>query len=491
MKLTQSKTASESWFVVDKEGLRKTLSRKGKAFAIYELLQNGYDEHSTKLEVTLTEPTNNKSVLTCIDNAPNGYMELSNAHTMFGDSKKKSDANKRGRFNVGEKYVLALCDSATVMSMTGRTVFKSNGTRVHDNKRTEVGTVFRGEMPLTKDEFNDMVAKVKLVIPPVQTIFNGVEIPQRKPLHTFVTKLPTEVADENGILRSRARVTQVRLYEVPMGQSAMLYEMGMPVVDIDCKWSVDIQQKVPLNIERDNVTPSYLKTVYQAVLDERSDYLNEDDAAEAWVSSALSAANIKTETVKNIAAKRFGEDAVLYDQADLGANREAVAAGRVVIPRGAVTPEIRKNLMKAGVQKAGEEFSTRSSGPVGLIPDSQLTKSQLRYKQFIEQVAPLVLDHPLSKVEFADDPNAKLYGCTQWLRLGYIFTVNVAHHDVDDWNRNYDLFIHELAHFYVQRNDHLFEDFWRACSDIGAKLAQVALKRPELFPIHLPTLKAA
>lgn len=65
-----SSEASNTWFVVDKEGLRKTLSRKGKAFAIYELLQNGYDENSTKLEVTLTEPKNGKSVLTCIDNAP-------------------------------------------------------------------------------------------------------------------------------------------------------------------------------------------------------------------------------------------------------------------------------------------------------------------------------------------------------------------------------------------------------------------------------------
>lgn len=482
---------NQPWFVVDKEGLRRTLSRKGKAFAIYELLQNGYDENSTKLEVTLTEPKNGKSVLTCIDNAPNGYMELSNAHTMFRESTKKTDANKRGRFNVGEKYVLALCDSATVTSMTGRTVFKSNGTRVHDNKKTAVGTEFRGEMPLTKDEYNDMVAKVKLVIPPVQTIFNGVEIPQRKALHSFTANLPTEVADENGVLRTRTRATQVRLYEVLKGQSAMLYEMGMPVVNIDCKWSVDIQQKVPLNIERDNVTPSYLKTVYQAVLDERSDFLNEDDAAEAWVSSALSTPKIKIETVKKIASKRFGEDAVLYDQTDLGANREAVAAGRVVIPRGAVTPEIRKNLVKAGVQKASKEFGTSSSGPSGMIPDSKLTKPQLRYKKFIEQVAPLVLDHPLSKVEFANDPDAKLYGCTQWLRLGYIFTVNVAHHDVEDWNRNYDLFIHELAHFYVQRNDHLFEGFWCACSDIGGKLAQVALERPELFPINLPALKAA
>jgi len=54
-KCTSKNTGAQPWFVVDKEGLRKTLERKGKAFAIYELLQNGYDENSTKVEVTLTE----------------------------------------------------------------------------------------------------------------------------------------------------------------------------------------------------------------------------------------------------------------------------------------------------------------------------------------------------------------------------------------------------------------------------------------------------
>jgi hypothetical protein len=104
-----------------------------------------------------------------------------------------------------------------------------------------------------------------------------------------------------------------------------------------------------------------------------------------------------------------------------------------------------------------------------------------------------VLDRKLKKVQFANDPKAKLLGCTQWSPKDYVFTVNVGKHDVEDWDRNYDLFIHELAHFYVQRNDHLFEGFWRACSDIGAKLVQVALERPELFPtsVRRPRLVAA
>jgi hypothetical protein len=472
---------SQPWFVVDKEGLRKTLSRKGKAFAIYELLQNGYDENSTKVEVTLTEPRNGKSILTCVDNAPLGYVDLSNAHTMFGESKKKTDPNKRGRFNIGEKYVLALCDEATVTSKTGRIIFKADGTRSHNNIRTKTGTEFRGELPLTIDEYNDMVRKVKLVIPAVQTVFNGTEIPKRKVLHEFSAQLPTEVADENGILRSKKRTTKVRLFEVPIG-GAYLYEMGMPVVPIDCKWSVDIQQKVPLNIERDNVTPSYLKAVYQSILDERSEYLNEEDAAHAWVTTGLSSEKVSTKAIRNVVVKRFGKDAVIHDRNDLGSNREAAAAGRIVIPRGALTPEMRKNLVRAGVKKASAEFSTSVDAPIGIIPEKDLTKPQLRYKEFVEKVAPLVLGRKLKKVQFANDPKAKLLGCTQWSPKDYIFTVNVAKHDVEDWERNYDLFIHELAHHAVQRNDHLFEGFWRAVSDIGAKVARVALSHPRLFP---------
>ena len=187
---------------------------------------------STRLEVTLTEPRNGKSVLRCIYDNPNGYVDMSNAHTMFGESKKKTDAGKRGRFNIGEKYVLALCDSASITSMSGRTVFKNDGTRSHDSTRTQAGTVFRGELPLTQNEYKDMVNKVKLVIPPVTTVFNGTEILKRKVLHEFSVKLPTEVADENGILRSQKRSTKIRLYEVPKDK-AFLYEMGMPVVSID------------------------------------------------------------------------------------------------------------------------------------------------------------------------------------------------------------------------------------------------------------------
>jgi hypothetical protein len=245
---------------------------------------------------------------------------------------------------------------------------------------------------------------------------------------------------------------------------------------------VDVQQKVPLNIERDNVTPSYLKVIFGAILNEKGEDMSDEDAAAAWVTTGMESKNATPEAVKTVFSKRFSPDAVLQDHSDIGANKEATAAGRQVVPTGALTKEVRKVLIEAGVKKAGEEFSTHLNGPDNIIPDEKLTAAQRRYKQFIEQVAPLVLEHKLKKVVFANDSKANLYGCTRFFDVDYVFTVNIAHHDVEDWDRNYDLFIHELAHFYVQRNDHLFEGFWRAVSDIGARLARIALSHPSLFP---------
>lgn len=483
----------QPWLIVSKEGLRKTLERKGKAFALYELLQNGFDEDSTKVLLTLTKPVNGKSTLTCVDDAPNGYEDLTCAHTMFAESKKKADHKKRGRFNVGEKYVLALCDKATITSTTGRTIFHEDGTRTHDKVKTKVGSEFRGELSLTGEEFAELDKQVKRVIPPKPTYFNELEIPTRRPVREFTATLPTEIADENGVSRSRQCETTVRLHRPLEGEPPTLYELGMPVVEIDCKWHIDVQQKVPLNIERDNVTPGYLRTLRVTVVNEMKDHLTEEDAATPWVTDALASPKINPQTTQTIIERRFGQGAVLYDPSDKGSNRECTARDIPVIPRGTFTREQRAQVAKV-VQKASDLHPTNQNYDTSqkLIPPDKLSGAQSLYKKFIIGVAPLMLDHKLQEVEFINDPDLDIYGCTQWMKTEkYIFTVNVAHHDVENWQRNYDLFIHELAHHAVQRNDHLFEGFWRTVTKLGAKLAELALTHPQLFPAEFEKEVAA
>ncbi len=484
-KSTTKRAGTQPWFVVDKEGLRKTLERKGKAFAIYELLQNGYDEASTKVSVTLTPPVNGRSTLICIDDAPLGYTDLSHAHTMFAESKKKSNEKKRGRFNVGEKHVLALCDSATITSTTGRVIFNQDGTRSQSGTKTKKGTEFRGELSLTREEFDEMTEKVKQVIPPIPTFFNAVQIPIPDVLHEFQATLPTEIADDNGISRKTQRQTAVRLYEPRLGEQSMLYEMGMPVVEIDCKWHVDIQQKVPLNIERDNVTPSYIKAVYAVVLNERKDFLTEEEAAASWVRTGFTDSRIVDSTVETIVEKRYGKKAVIHDRVDKGSNRECASQDYNVVPNGAMSKEEWAVVKRACVmKKAGEVCPTNLEDytPKKILRDDERNPSQLIYQTFIEKLAPLLINHTVT-VRFIADPDVPVQGCTYlWKKGTFRMDVNLAFHEASDWHQNYELLIHEFAHHAVQSNDHLIDEFYETVTDLGAKLARLAQTYPSLFP---------
>jgi hypothetical protein len=479
-----------TWLEVDVDGLRKTLSRKGKVWALHELIQNSWDAEATRVDVTLTRPKNGTSTLTCVDNAPGGFADLTHAHTLFAESDKKDKATKRGRFSAGDKYVLAMMQQATVTSTTGQVIFQSNGQRkMNDEKRTEAGSIFKGILSMSDEDYADIMSKIGYVIPPVPTFVNGQQVAPRTPVHSFKVVLLTEIADDAGILRSRKRETTVNLYALREGETAQLYEMGIPIVPIDenLQWHVDVGQKVPLNIERDNVTPTYLKTIYTAVATEKIDDVAEEVASAPWLT--IAAENEKTDKgiVRKVFEKRFGKNALIHDQSDVGSNKEAVAAGKVIVPKGAMTPEMRKNALKAGVKKAGEEHSTKFKRSSKVIPEDQLTTEQKLYRQFIVNVAPLALpERPLKGIKFVNDFDSDMKGCTQWLDpRGFEFTVNVAHHDVTDWPDNYSLFIHELAHFWVQRNDHLFEGFWRAVDNVGGRLASIALAHPELFPTRL------
>ncbi|PYV71859.1 MAG: hypothetical protein DMG97_14965 [Acidobacteria bacterium] len=61
------------------------------------------------------------------------------------------------------------------------------------------------------------------------------------------------------------------------------------------------------------------------------------------------------------------------------------------------------------------------------------------------------------------------------------FVVNMTYHDVTHKAEIYELLIHELAHNVVRSNDHLCAEFYKEVTTLGAKLAILALEKPELF----------
>jgi hypothetical protein len=106
------------------------------------MVSNAWDENVTKVEVTLTLPDKNgHCTLRVVDDSATGWANLQHSYTMFAESLKKVNSEKRGRFNAGEKDVLALAIDAkltTVMDTrdeTRRSLSDRACARTHRSQR--------------------------------------------------------------------------------------------------------------------------------------------------------------------------------------------------------------------------------------------------------------------------------------------------------------------------------------------------------------------
>jgi|ERR1041385_715880 hypothetical protein len=298
-----------NWYVVDKQGLARILERKGKEFVLYELVQNAWDEVGvTTVRVRLEYRGRNKALLTVEDDAPEGFKILSHAFTLFADSAKKANPEQRGRFNFGEKLVLAISDEVTIRTTTGGIHFDAAG-RHSLRTRQPVGSRVECVLRMTEAECCAVAAHSKKLIAPerIKTFFNDTPIEPRLPVKHFRATLPTEVGSAGSYLRKVEREPTIELFHVLAGETAMLYEMGIPVVETGDKWHYDIGQKVPLTLDRENVKPSFLRQVRVAVFNQTHQMLKSEDVSAEWVGTAVGSADCSDDAVETYMTRRFGE----------------------------------------------------------------------------------------------------------------------------------------------------------------------------------------
>jgi hypothetical protein len=299
----------------------------------------------------------------------------------------------------------------------------------------------------------------------------------RRPIASFNAVLPTVFAGEDGMLRPRKRNTLVRVFEPFAGEEATLYEMGIPVVPTTDSWHVVVEQKVPLNMERDNVTPAFLAAVRVAVLNALSSAVNREQAGEGWVRAAASDPRIEPDAFRQIMEARFGRSVVAFDPSDIGSNREAASQGFTVVSGGSLCRGEWENARRSGVlPPAGQIFPTRHEAkePVKRFDRSEWTEEMRAYGEFVEAVSPEIVGHSVT-VEYIRDPRMV---CGQF--FGTWFNVNLSKHDVSDWQANLELMLHELSHKVVGSNDHLHHVFYETVGRLGGTLARLIAERPDL-----------
>src|ERR1017187_533277 len=497
-----------SWLEIDKDGLRKTLGQKDKVFLLTEMVSNAWDEDITQVEVGLTRPDENGfSWLRVTDNSPTGWADLSHSHTMFAESVKKGKSEKRGRFNAGEKDVLALAIEAKLTTVKGQVLFNEDGTRTEGTETRKVGSEFVAKFQLTVQEYEHICQQAKMLLPPkgITTLFNGSPIQYRKPCGSFTETLPIPLADKEGVVRNTERKATVYLYEKNPDEVATIFEMGIPIVELgDDKWHVNVMQKVPLSRDRDNVNPAYLRKIRVGVLNAKFEELRDsEESAAAWVRDAVSSPKSSDAAVKHIMNARFGEKHVSRDVRDKGSANEAVSQGHKIIEGGSLTAEewarykaVKGENGESVLKTSAQVAPTDTVGPVPpslIIPQEKWTPGMRRYATLVEAIGPKLIDKPVV-VRYIDNEDAHLEGCfcngfrgdkskKGSTREWGIMTVNLAYVNPESNFEQYSLLLHELAHDKVRSNDHLDHEFYDTVNELGAKLAVLIQEEPRLFDI--------
>lgn len=478
--------------VVDRKGLARKLAKRPKAFIIYELLQNCWDEDVKVVEVE-ARMLDGRPVcaISVVDDAPEGFQDLTSVFTLFKDSKKAADATKRGRFEMGEKLVLALALSAEVKSTKGTIVFEGDERR-STRAKTSAGTSFKGEFRMTRAEFDELSEAVHMLAVPkdITTLFNGARLEPREVLHTFETTLQTVRSDGEGNLTATQRKTQVHVYEVRDGETAHVYEMGIPVVETGDKWHYDVQQRVPVNWERNNVPPGFLRTLRVEVLNAMHARIEREEATSNWVTEALDDSRCAPDAVGKVVTERFGPKAVINDPSDTEGTKIAMSRGFTVIPGGAFSRGAWANIRAAAtVLPAGQVTpSPKPYSPDGhpekIIPRDQWTPDMTRQADFAEALFRKLTNDRCTVVIVNEatagwDANfgkrdGGLRLCLNYGRLGARWFA-LAKSDVEVL----DLLLHEFVHHTV--HDHLSNEMHEKATNLGAHLVGIALREPGFF----------
>lgn len=476
-----------NWFSVDKAGLGRQAEAHSKGRLIGELVQNALDEVGvTTINVTLTQvPGRPLADLTVEDDAPEGFKDLSHAYTLFAKSYKRDNPEKRGQYNFGEKLVLAVCEGASISTTTGTVIFDPIEGRIEKpRQKRDRGSVFQGRIKLTRDEQAEVNDYLRSLLLPEDVVitFNGDRLLARKPIRTFEVSLDTLVADDQGVMRPRVRKAAVGLYEPLPGEVPGLYELGLPVVETGDKWHVNIEQKVPLNRDRDNVTPAFLQAVRVAVLNAAHDLLNDDEATAGWCKLAGADARCSDDAIKRLIRLRFGNKVAAPDPSDTEAMKRFQSQGGVIVA--GLSKGEWANVKRAGaVLPAGKICPTPKpysddpdAPPVDVLPVDQWTegiKNIAEYARFLGREL-MGVEVAVTVVRTTNNFVAA-YGSRRLdlnlVRLGHKWFDQGPSEDVDR------LLIHEFGHEYS--GDHLSEDYHEALCRLGAGMKRLALEKPE------------
>lgn len=201
----------------------------------------------------------------------------------------------------------------------------------------------------------------------------GEQVRPVKPLKIAKAKLSTEYLKTNGdgvqVMTKTQRKTELWFYK-RCQPSAYLYELGIPVCEIDGKFDVNVQQKIPLSHDRTLVPPSYIRDIYAEMLMALEDQIEPGDLGNSHVRSAMEDDRIDNQTSARLFKQQFGEQAVIQSH-DADSDQEAARAGATIVSSRTFGKTVNSKLRAGGIATTKEKFcrNKKTLEADGLMPD--------------------------------------------------------------------------------------------------------------------------
>lgn len=467
-----------AWFEVSKNGLKELQENKPRWRLIGELIQNAFDEPITYCKVYL-DHCDGCMTIKVEDDSPIGFRDLKDVYTLFGHTYKRENPEKRGRFNLGEKMIFSICSSAKVVSTKGAIIFNENG-RKETSDKIKRGSIIQLKIPAKEEELPNTINYLKKFIPPDKILFeiNKCTIPPRKALKEFRAPLQTEYYS-NGVMRRVTRETTVAVYS-SMSDS-WLYEMGIPIQRTPCKYDLNIQQRIPLSLDRETVLPSFLQTLFSEVLNEMIEAIDSNESSELWIRDALSDSHIKDTTIKEIVRKRWGDKVCVRSPRDLRSVDEAITRGYKVVGGSELSKREWMRIREAKAIPSSSELFGGSFAETEIVSEDKWTKDQRMVVTYAKMIARETLGKEINVQLIRSKANTvAMYDPSKGL-----LSFNCSRIAKEWWKSRVseevtDLILHELGH---EGGWHWENGYHKMLTKIAAKLVMLALKKPELFKL--------
>jgi hypothetical protein len=267
---------------------------------IREAVANAFDMD----DVTEVYVKYDQGLIVIEDNSPTGIGDPDLVTTIFLTGKTDSHT-KRGRKGRGLKELIAAAHTATIETV-GHTIEFTEGRTVKTNNRL-VGTRVSIYAPTwSADDIRDAFKYLLRFIPPkhIRFFVMSQEIERRNIKCTFTRTFETQII-EDGIQKDVYKSADVNIVELNgSDDKGWIYEMGIPIQEISTNFHIDVQQRVPLNDNRNNVSSWYLNNMYAEVLNATISTMSATDLKSEWAITSLSSATNNTR--RTFIEKAFG-----------------------------------------------------------------------------------------------------------------------------------------------------------------------------------------